>query len=173
MVVRRDTQNTGTNQSMFRNDAADDDTARGFRHKVWHGITPVLLLGVFLVELVTPRGFCDGILYAIPILTAAFSLDRRLIAAAVTAGSVLTPIGYFISPAGVDADYAIVNRAAAVIVLLATGLLATMAVRHLQAMLNAQSKALFSALELGRTQHLMQVAGRVADRKSTRLNSSH
>src|SRR3546814_17879973 len=29
-------------------------------------------------------------------------------------------------------------------------------------MLNAQSKALFSALELGRTQHLMQVAGRVA-----------
>src|SRR3546814_4292810 len=140
---------------MCRNDAADDDTARGFRHKVWHGITPVLLLGVFLVELVTPRGFCDGILYAIPILTAAFSLDRRLIAAAVTAGSVLTPIGYFISPAGVDADYAIVNRAAAVIVLLATGLLATMAVRHLPAMLNSQSKALFR------------------DRKSNRLNSSH
>src|SRR3546814_20446336 len=128
---------------MFRNDAADDDTARGFRHKVWHGITPVLLLGVFLVKLVTPRGFCDGILYAIPILTAAFSLDRRLIAAAVTAGSVLTPIVYFISPAVVDADYAIVNLAAAFIFLLAPVLLSTFAFRHFPPMLNSHSMSFF------------------------------
>jgi hypothetical protein len=80
----------------------------------------VLAAGIFVFDMVVPRGTNVGVLYVLPLLVATLSGPPRFqfVAAAVATG--LAVLALILSPASVTAPFAIVNRAIAVAVIWAT-----------------------------------------------------
>lgn len=78
---------------------------------------PLLLGALLVLDAVTPLGLAGWIFYLIPICLCVF-IDKPVAALWTTGGStVLIVIGYFVSPAGVASDVAILNRIFGVIVM--------------------------------------------------------
>jgi CheY-like chemotaxis protein len=70
-----------------------------------------LLLGIFFIDLLTPLGFADWALYLVPVAVTLFQRAPLMPLFTVGVASVLSVVGYFGSPPGIDPMMAVVNRA--------------------------------------------------------------
>ena len=70
---------------------------------------PLVTAGVFVLDLVTPVGVADWVLYFIPLLLAFYANSRYSPFVLVAVFSMLTVIGFYLSPAGMKPDLALIN----------------------------------------------------------------
>jgi PAS domain S-box-containing protein len=87
-------------------------------------------LAVLLADWLTPRGYAEWILYLIPVLLASRTQSCREPVVVTAICTVLVVVGFFLSPPGVAAQLAILNRSLAVAVL---WLMAVLLVKRIQA----------------------------------------
>lgn len=80
------------------------------------GIILTTLL-VFTGDIMTPLGYAEVILYLVPLLLSSFLYEPQLPIRIAGAATVLVAAGFFLSPPGAPAAYAILNRVMATIVL--------------------------------------------------------
>ncbi|WP_447985916.1 hypothetical protein [Nitrospira sp. Nam74] len=85
-------------------------------------ILPLFAL-VFLLDCATPPGIVVPMLYAIPLLITSFHLSIEWAFASAVLATVLTYIGYVLSPPGGNAEEALVNRLIAAVLIWACVLL--------------------------------------------------
>lgn len=81
------------------------------------GVTVMLVLAIFILDLFSQAGITIPLLYTIPLLFALLIPDRRFFLSVVAAATLLTPLGFYISPPGGIAWMGILNRAMAILVL--------------------------------------------------------
>lgn len=81
------------------------------------GVTLVLVLAIFLLDILTPAGILVPLLYTVPLLFALMIPDRRFFLSVVAVATLLTPLGFYFSPPGGIAWMGILNRTMAIIVL--------------------------------------------------------
>lgn len=89
----------------------------------------MLLTGIFLIDLLTPLGVADGVLYIAAVLFSLGQRNSRLVLRVASGCSVLTVVGYGISPDGGEWWIAIWNRVFALFAIWTT---ATMGNIHVQ-----------------------------------------
>lgn len=81
------------------------------------GVTVCLVLAIFILDLFTPAGITIPLLYTIPLLFALLIPDRRFFLSVVAVATILTPLGFYLSPPGGVVWMGIVNRTMAVLAL--------------------------------------------------------
>ncbi|MFM8551495.1 MAG: hypothetical protein ACKOCD_04155 [Nitrospiraceae bacterium] len=81
------------------------------------GMTLLLVLAIFILDIFTPVGITIPLLYTIPLLLALLISDRRFFRSVAAVAAVLTPLGFYVSPPGGIAWMGITNRARASLVL--------------------------------------------------------
>jgi len=74
-----------------------------------------IMLAVFLIDLLTPLGYVEWILYLLPIGLALFQPRTTLPYALATVATAMIAIGYFTSAPGVDPQLAVINRTLGVV----------------------------------------------------------
>ncbi|MFZ0825832.1 MAG: PAS domain S-box protein [Verrucomicrobiia bacterium] len=84
---------------------------------------PILVVGGFLLDLLTPLGIADWVLYVIPLLFALYVGSRWLPYVLAAILSMLLLAGYYLSPPGVDPSLAFISRLIGVGVLWLTALM--------------------------------------------------
>lgn len=70
----------------------------------------VLAAGIFIFDLSTPLGYMNGALYVVVVIASLWQPWAGAPFLAAGIGTVLTGVGYYLSPAGADAEMALVNR---------------------------------------------------------------
>lgn len=83
----------------------------------------LLALAIFFLDLAIPLGVAGGVPYVAVVLLGLWSSGRRYVLFAALAGSVLTVLGYFLSPMGGEMWKVIFNRGLALFAIWATALL--------------------------------------------------
>ncbi|MDY6982290.1 MAG: PAS domain-containing protein, partial [Pseudomonadota bacterium] len=86
-----------------------------FNSLSWRAFCVLLALGILFIDSLTPLGFATGSLYLIPLMMAALGASEAFMIGFAVAASVLTVIGFFLSPPGIDLFYVLVNRALSII----------------------------------------------------------
>lgn len=81
------------------------------------GVTLILVVAIFFLDVFTPAGITIPLLYTVPLLFALMIPDRRFFLSVMAAATLLTPLGFYISPPGGIAWMGILNRAMAILVL--------------------------------------------------------
>lgn len=81
------------------------------------GVTGLLVLAIFILDLFTPTGILIPLLYTVPLLSALMVPDRRFFLSVAAVAAVLTPIGFYFSPPGGVWWMGLLNRTLAVLVL--------------------------------------------------------
>ena len=79
------------------------------------GVTVLLVIVVFILDLYTPKGVTTPLLYTIPLLITLLSPQPRLFLIVATAVIVLTLAGFYLSPPGGVFWMAITNRLLAIL----------------------------------------------------------
>ncbi|MEW6777589.1 MAG: PAS domain S-box protein [Bdellovibrionota bacterium] len=88
-----------------------------------------LCAAIFAIDITTPLGIADGILYVAPVLFCLFASKRRHILSVTALAMVLTIAGYFLSPrSSIPSHFVVVNR---VISLIGVGVAALVVLLHL------------------------------------------
>ncbi len=88
-----------------------------------------LCAAIFAIDVTTPLGIADGILYVAPVLFCLFATKRRHILSVTALAMVLTIAGYFLSPrSSIPSHFVVVNR---VISLIGIGVAALVVLLHL------------------------------------------
>jgi len=88
------------------------------------GLTVALAGGIFVLDLLTPLGVADPVLYVALVLFSLWSPQQRFTLAVATASTALTGLGFFFSPAGGGILWmSIANRLLTVFVIWATAIL--------------------------------------------------
>ena len=82
----------------------------------------VLLAGIFALDVLTPLGYAEWILYLLPILLTSFFLPRYTLKV-MALSTLLIVVGFLFSPEGVSTTAAMFNRGLGIVVLLLTGVL--------------------------------------------------
>ncbi|MBI2924407.1 MAG: PAS domain S-box protein [Verrucomicrobia bacterium] len=95
--------------------------ARADAATLW--LASLLTAGVFAVDCLTPLGLADWVLYFPPLLLVARAGPPQGTFVFAAIGTALVALGYFLSPSGSPAVYALANRAAGVTVLWLVALL--------------------------------------------------
>lgn len=75
-----------------------------------HAIIVVIIIGIFVLDLATPFGMAVPLLYVFPILLTNWVCGRREALYFAAACSVLTILGFFLSPPGLSPRIALFNR---------------------------------------------------------------
>ena len=78
---------------------------------------PILAIGEFLVDLITPLGISDWVWYVIPLLFTLYVGGRSLPYVLAAVLSTLLLAGFFFSPPGIDPEWALISRLVGVLVL--------------------------------------------------------
>jgi PAS domain S-box-containing protein len=78
---------------------------------------PILAIGEFLVDLITPLGITDWVWYVIPLLFSLYVGGRSLPYVLAAVLSILLLAGFFFSPPGIDPEWALISRLVGVLVL--------------------------------------------------------
>jgi diguanylate cyclase (GGDEF)-like protein/PAS domain S-box-containing protein len=86
-------------------------------------LATALVVAVFVLDVSIPLGFAGGVPYVVPILVCSWSSQRHDIFYVATAGTLLTVVGYVISPHGGDTAVVLANRALGFIAIWSTALL--------------------------------------------------
>ena len=86
-----------------------------FRSPVWYGVVVIICVLVFWTDLLTPLGFAHGGLYIFALLLASLTRNRAFLAGTAVVTSLLTIMGFFLSPPGFELTYVIINRALSVL----------------------------------------------------------
>ncbi|MDE3017384.1 MAG: hypothetical protein KGO52_02810 [Nitrospirota bacterium] len=81
------------------------------------GVTAMLILAIFILDVLTPAGINIPLLYTIPLLFALLIPDRRFFLSVAATAAILTPFGFYFSPPGGVAWMGIVNRLMVVLAL--------------------------------------------------------
>lgn len=76
-----------------------------------------LTIGIFMIDLLTPVGYADYLLYLIPLLVVAPVLRSLYILYFPTVSTLLIGLGFFLSPSGGDLKMAVINRIMGILVL--------------------------------------------------------
>jgi PAS domain S-box-containing protein len=134
-----------------------------FDSPYWRGLCVALALLILFIDSLTPLGFATGSLYLIPLMMVALGTSEAFTIGYTLATIVLTVIGFFLSPPGIDLFYVIVNRTLSIIEL---GLLCGTSIfvkrqferqgetsnklQHSQSLLDEQRKLLSIAAETAR-----------------------
>ncbi|HYG28400.1 MAG TPA: response regulator [Caulobacteraceae bacterium] len=84
---------------------------------VLYGVTAVMLIGVFLVDLGTPLGTAEWVIYVVPCALAYLTWRPWAPVLLALAATLLIATGYFLSPTGMTPEVAGVNRAIGVAVI--------------------------------------------------------
>ncbi len=79
------------------------------------GLGAILTLAIFMMDLAMPLGIAGGVPYIAPVLIASWASERRYILVFATVGSVLTGVGFVVSPEGGFLWMVITNRVLAVL----------------------------------------------------------
>ena len=87
------------------------------------GICLILLIVVFIMDSLIPLGVAGGVPYILVVLVALWSTNRRLPLYMAIAGSILTIVGYYSSPAGGEMWKVLFNRALALFAIWTTAVL--------------------------------------------------
>ncbi len=87
------------------------------------GVTAVLAGGVFCLDLLTPLGVADAVLYVGLVLSSLWSPQRRFTLFVAGGSTVLTVLGYFVSPPGGVLWMSIANRILIVFMIWMTAIL--------------------------------------------------
>lgn len=110
------------------------------------GLTAILTFVVFGLDVFVPLGVAEAVPYVAVVLLALRSPQKHDPLLAALGCSLLTVLGYFLSPAGSQAWVAITNRGIALFAIWATALLA-MQIRESDAAVRAQSQMLTGILK--------------------------
>ncbi len=78
---------------------------------------PILVIGEFLTDLIVPLGITDWVWYVIPLLFSLYVGGRSLPFALAAVLSVLLLAGFFLSPPGVDPEWALISRLVGILIL--------------------------------------------------------
>ncbi|TAJ94224.1 MAG: PAS domain S-box protein [Gammaproteobacteria bacterium] len=121
---------------------------------LFHVGIALFLLGIFALDLNTPLGFADGVLYVIPVLLALRGNDERLTLNVALLGAVLVLAGQYLSPPGNDQMTPVLfNRSVAFLAIWATawlGILGARKDRHLRNMIETVNEGVITINDEGR-----------------------
>jgi PAS domain S-box-containing protein len=121
---------------------------------LFHVGIALFLLGIFALDLNTPLGFADGVLYVIPVLLALRGNDERLTLNVALLGAVLVLAGQYLSPPGNDQMTPVLfNRSVAFLAIWATawlGILGARKDRHLRNMIETVNEGVITIDDAGR-----------------------
>ena len=84
------------------------------------GVTAMLILAIFILDILTPAGILIPLLYTIPLLFALLIPDRRFFLSVVATAAILTPLGFYFSPLGGVVWMGMLNRTMTIVVLVVT-----------------------------------------------------
>ena len=71
---------------------------------------PILVIGEFLTDLFVPLGITDWVWYAIPLIFSFFVGGRSLPYVLAAVLSILLLVGFYLSPRGIDPEWALISR---------------------------------------------------------------
>ena len=77
-------------------------------------LSSILTLIIFIIELITPQGVSESTLYVVVILTSLLSRNRRVVIIAIIVSTLLTIVGFFLSPESPEFWKSALNRSFAV-----------------------------------------------------------
>ena len=80
----------------------------------------IISLVVFFIDTITPKGYLDWFLYLAVILYAATKLPKYYVVIFGTTSILLSIAGFFLSPPGISAEVAIINRTIGILILWVT-----------------------------------------------------
>jgi len=100
----------------------------------------LLTIFIFAIELVTPQGVGEAILYVGVILLGLSSKNRKIIYVTVIVSSLLTIAGYFLSPPSIESWKSILNRSFAVIVFLVVAFVGLKRIQIEENLLNSEEQ---------------------------------
>ena len=113
----------------------------------------LILAGIFALDLNTPLGFADGVIYVIPILLALRGNDERLTLNVAILATLLVLAGLYLSPPGSGAMTAVLfNRSVAFLSIWATawlGILSDRRDRHLRNMIETVNEGVITIDDQG------------------------
>src|SRR3972149_995414 len=113
----------------------------------------LILAGIFALDLNTPLGFADGVIYIIPILLALRGNDERLTLNVAILATLLVLAGLYLSPPGSGAMTAVLfNRSVAFLSIWATswlGILSDRRDRHLRNMIETVNEGVITIDDQG------------------------
>jgi diguanylate cyclase (GGDEF)-like protein/PAS domain S-box-containing protein len=116
-----------------------DSTTQGMIRKSFFWIA-LLTIFIFAIELVTPQGVGEAILYVGVILLGLSSKNRKIIYVTVIVSSLLTIAGYFLSPPSIESWKSILNRSFAVIVFLVVAFVGLKRIQIEENLLNSEEQ---------------------------------
>ncbi len=90
---------------------------------IYYWVACFIAIIIFIIDLYLPLGVVDGSLYAILSLIGLLALDKRLIIYGGVLGTVLTVVGYFLSPEGGETWKIITNRSISILTIWMTALI--------------------------------------------------
>jgi PAS domain S-box-containing protein len=80
-------------------------------------LIPIIIIGEFILDVLTPLGLAEWILYVVPLLLSVFIGNSRLSFPLAAILSVLTLAGFYLSPPGIDPHWAFLSRLVGIAVL--------------------------------------------------------
>jgi len=103
------------------------------------GIAAALCLAIFVIDLTLPLGVAGGVPYVAPVMLGVGSSRRRLVTSVAVAATLLTLIGWGLSPQGIDAqEYVVANRLIALFAIWATAAGVRIQIQTQQRLLSAR-----------------------------------
>ena len=108
----------------------------------------LLALAIFALELATPQGVAESILYVAVLLISLWSAERRVVFGALSLCTLLTVTGFFLSPESPELWKSLVNRAFAITAFWIVGLIG---LKHVQ--MEEEMRRLYKNLESRVAEH--------------------
>lgn len=104
------------------------------------GVGLVCAALIFLIDIQSPLGIADGMLYVVLILLGLMAKNRSLIIYAAVLGSVLNAAGYMVSPPGGEWGKVVANRLLAILTIWITAILCLVIYRGKQSLSSANDR---------------------------------
>ena len=134
-------------------------------HYPFHAALALFLTGIFALDLSTPLGFADGVIYVIPVLLALRGKNERLTLNVALLSTVLVLAGLYLSPPGSSAmSVVLFNRIVAFLAIWSTawlGLLGERKDRHLRRMIETVNEGVITIDDDGRIREFNPAAERI------------
>jgi hypothetical protein len=112
-------------------------------------LIPVIIIGEFILDVLTPQGIADWALYVIPLLLSVYVGNSRLTYPLAAILTVLTLVAFFLSPPGIDPEWALIGSLVGIAVLWLMALLIRLAFSFEQATKARQSPRFLSTIGAG------------------------
>lgn len=111
----------------------------------------VLSLLIFALDIVSPLGIADGMLYVLPVLVCHLAEDPKGIRRAAVMGTILTIAGYYFSPAGAAPWLAVANRGLAILLIWCTTLISMKSIANATRRAEAEAAQSIASARLAST----------------------